>query len=119
MGGLIRRRGIEEEATSPYPFESDYPELNEYGTFLLAPQNSSTGDTNAFLKSGTTNYTYLGSYSRVTQTRITITEEEIILYKNTSYWKTYAFAGFPVRFKRCLGGVNNDPKVTFLVTKES
>ena len=125
---VLRRRGmLEAEEASPYPYESNYPEFNEYGAYILTPvAGTASSSTNAFLKSGTTNYTYMGSFARNIKLRLEINSEtQKITIKlrrgdDTGWGTTYTknFAGFPVKFKRCAGAEANNPNVTFIVTEE-
>lgn len=122
MDGVMRRRVmVEAEEVSPYPFVSNYPEFNEYGTFFLRCQTTSTSNTNTFVQSASTNYTYCGGGARNLSVRLIISETYIECYQNGSSqrWFRKAFMGFPVKYKRCNGTAGGSPTATFEVTKEA
>ena len=120
MGDILRRRGMMTSVeVDPYPYQSNYPSFSEYGLFGLTPvEGTSSSNTNCFIKSGTTNYTYVGGDARNRPWRIEITETSIIVYRYYAdewvTWKTKTFAGFPVKIKKCSGGEGNAPTVTFI-----
>ena len=116
MGELLRRRAMMAvpESGPVYPYESNYPEFNEFGTWTLIPlSGTSSSNGNAYLSSGTTGYTYIGGVARNTAFRLIITDTTITiryLYsQGGAIWKSKAFAGFPVKFKRCSGTANGKP----------
>ena len=125
-GVMIRRReliGMASPIFTPYPFTTNYPALNEYGTFRLTRVSSDgTTSTNTFLKIGSTNYTYAGGGSQtIASYKIVITSESVKISQNNSstIWINKTFSGFPVRFKRCSGTEGATPLVMFSITKEA
>lgn len=113
----LRRRLVSERSSSTYPIISDYPEINEYGYFNFSVISVSTSNTvSSFIKSGDVGYPNMGSNHTVETFNVTINSQSIVMHMRTGTISV-AFAGFPVRIKRCLGA-ESDPALTkFMVTK--
>lgn len=124
MDGIIRRREmVGTGGSSPYPYMSDFPTFNEYGTYILTYYSKTSGSgNNIYIQSGTTDYQWAGGGDLTRTIRLTIDSSQITYHYlsngNWTPWSSKNFAGFPVRWKRCTGAKNATPLVTYIVTKE-